>query len=99
MRIFRSTKDNEKRTWVNVETREKGKVTSQRVSLANEVPEEEWVPTKNRFIDYVDIDPPTQEQMEIVEEEITVAEIVYDRNGKIVFPEIVRTVRTLKIDN
>lgn len=99
MRIFRSTKDGDKRTWVNVDTTEKGKVTSQRVMLAKEVPEEMWVPTKNRFIDYVDIEPPTQEEMELVEEEITISEDVCDKNGKLVFPAVKRKIQTLKIDN
>lgn len=97
MRIFRSTKDG--RTWVNVDTAEKGKVASQRVTLAREIPAEEWVATKNRFIDYVDIEPPTQEEMELIEEEITVSEDVFDKNGKLVFPAVKRKIQTLRIDN
>ncbi len=99
MRIFRSTKDGDERTWVNVDSSEKGKTTSQRVTLANEVPEEEWIATKNRFIDYVDIDPPTREEMELVEDEITVSEDVFDKNGKLVFPAVKRKIQTLRIDN
>ena len=67
--------------------------------LVNEVPEEMWIPTKNRFIDYVDIEPPTQEEMELVEEEITISEDVCDKNGKLVFPAVKRKTQTLRIDN
>jgi len=97
MRIFRSTKDG--RMWVNVPTEEKGKVTSQRVTLANGIPAEEWIATKNRFIDYTEIEPPTQEEMELIEEEITTSEDVYDKNGKLVFPAVKRKIQTLRIDN
>ena len=97
MRIFRSTKD--ARMWVNVPTEEKGKMTSQRVTLDNELDADRWTATKNRFMDFVEIEPPTQEEMELVEEEITVAEEVLDKNGTQVFPAIKRTVKTLRISN
>lgn len=97
MRIFRSTKD--ARMWVSEPTEEKGKMNSQRVTLENEISEDLWVATKNRYIDYTDIEPPLQEDMELIEEEITVAEEVLDKNGKLVFPARKRMVQTLRISN
>lgn len=94
MRIFRSTKDG--RMWVTGPTEEKGKTTSQRVTLNNEIDEDRWTATKNRFIVFTDIEDP---EMELIEEEVTVAEEILDKNGKQVFPAVKRMVQTLRISN
>lgn len=56
--------------WVKVPASEKGKPLRQRVTLEREIPEGLWLPTENRFIDFVDINPPAQEEMELIEGEV-----------------------------